>query len=163
MRLRDNPTVEVTRRLPCPPERAWELVTDIELPVRAAGELQEVQWLDGASSVAVGARFGGRNANDDLGEWHTVSTVTEVDPGRRWVWSVGPEAAEPWAYWGFEVEPARDGSLVRQWAKIGDGESPLAGFVARMPEKEGRIVEQRLGVWRHGMESNLDHLAALFD
>ncbi|MFT3661181.1 MAG: SRPBCC family protein [Gordonia sp. (in: high G+C Gram-positive bacteria)] len=163
MRLRDNPTVEVTRPLDCSPERAWELVTDIELPVRAAGELQGIEWLDGATAVAVGARFRGRNSNDALGEWHTVSTVIEVEEGRRWVWAVGPDDDEPWAYWAFEVEPARDGCLVRQWARIGDGRSPLAGFVERMPEKEGRIVQQRLEVWRRGMAANLAALDASDD
>jgi len=156
MRLRDNPTVEVSRKVACSPERAWELVTDITLPTRVDGELQRVEWLDGASEVAPGARFRGYNENAELGQWQTDATIVDVEDGRRWVWSVGPADAEPWAYWGFEVDPARDGSIVRQWAKIGDGDSPFAGFVAAAPDKEARIIEGRLAVWRAGMESNLD-------
>ncbi|WP_068154318.1 SRPBCC family protein [Rhodococcus phenolicus] len=154
MRLRDTPTVEVTRRLACSPERAWELVTDIELPTRAEGELQRAEWLDGAAGVAVGARFRGHNASTQMGEWHTEPEVVEVEDGRRWVWRVGPADA-PIALWGFEVDTDREGVVVRQWAKMCDGRSPLSEFIAQHPDKEGRIVEHRLSVWHTAMTANL--------
>ncbi|MFC0316272.1 SRPBCC family protein [Gordonia phosphorivorans] len=160
MRLRDNPIIEVSRKLDCTPERAWELVTDITLPTSADGELFAAEWLDDADAVAVGARFVGHNRNDTLGEWSTTSVITEVEDGRRWVWSVGPEDAQPWAVWGFEVEPAREGSIVRQWARFGAGDSPLRGFIDAQPEKEARIISGRMAVWQAGMEANLDVVAA---
>ncbi|KXP00120.1 SRPBCC family protein [Tsukamurella pseudospumae] len=158
MRLRDNPTVEVSRVLNCSPEQAWEFVTDIALPTIVDGELERAEWLDGATGVAEGARFRGYNSNEQLGQWTTDSVVVEVEDGRRWVWAVGPEGAAPWATWGFEVDPSRQGAIVRQWARVGDGASPFAAVVAAQPEKEGRIVDYRLGVWRAGMEANLDEL-----
>ncbi|MDH6281494.1 SRPBCC family protein [Prescottella agglutinans] len=160
MRLRDTPTVEVVERLSCSPELAWALVTDIELPARTDGELQRVEWLDGATGVAVGARFRGYNANPQMGEWHTEPEIVEVEDGRRWVWCVGPVEA-PVAVWGFEVEPAGDGVVVRQWAKAGIGRSPLSDFIAQHPDKEGAIVAHRMGVWRDGMAANLAMLAQL--
>ncbi|HET8992859.1 MAG TPA: SRPBCC family protein [Rhodococcus sp. (in: high G+C Gram-positive bacteria)] len=157
MRLRDTPTVEVTGTLPCTPERAWALVTDIELPTRAEGELQRAEWLDGASGVSVGARFRGHNHSSQMGEWHTEPEVVEVEDGRRWVWRVGtPEA--PIALWGFEVDPADDGALVRQWAKVGPGKSPFSDFIEQHPDREGEIVAYRLGVWRDSMTANLSLL-----
>ena len=81
MRLRDNPTVEVSRRLDFSPERAWQLVTDITLPTRCDGELQRVEWLDGADHVAVGARFRGHNSDPQIGEWYTDSEIIELPPG----------------------------------------------------------------------------------
>ncbi|WP_461166836.1 SRPBCC family protein [Tsukamurella serpentis] len=159
MRLRDNPTVEVTRTLNCSPARAWDLVTDITLPTGVDGELRRVEWLDGATGVVEGARFRGYNRNEQLGEWTTDSVVVEVEDGRRWVWAVGPRDSEPWATWGFEVDPSRQGAVVRQWARFGDGASPFAAAVATQPEQEGRIVAYRLGVWRAGMEANLAELA----
>lgn len=162
MRLRDTPTVEVARTLPCSPEHAWALVTDIELPTRADGELQRVEWLDGASEVSVGAQFRGHNQSDQLGQWHTESEVVEVEDGRRWAWRVGPVEA-PIALWGFEVDPAEDGAIVRQWAKMCLGRSPLSDFIEQHPDKESAIVAHRLGVWRDGITANLsllEHLAA---
>ena len=44
MRVRDLPTVEVSTRLSIEPTHAWDLVTDIALPTRAAGELHAVTW-----------------------------------------------------------------------------------------------------------------------
>ncbi|MFD4292421.1 SRPBCC family protein [Rhodococcus sp. NPDC058505] len=162
MRLRDTPTVEVTERLTCSPERAWALVTDIELPTRTDGELQRVEWLDGATGVAVGARFRGHNANTVMGEWQTESEVVEVENGRRWVWRVGA-AESPIALWGFEVDGGDSGAVVRQWAKVGTGASPLSEFIDRHPEQEAVILEHRMSVWRDGMAANLAALTRLAD
>ncbi|EGD55336.1 SRPBCC family protein [Gordonia neofelifaecis] len=160
MRLRDSPTVEVSRELRCAPEHAWQMVTDISLPTRAPGELQRVEWLDGADAVTVGARFSGHNRNEQMGDWQTISVITEVEPGRRWVWTVGPDSKAPFASWGFEVDPMRDGTIVRQWARIGDAESPFKTFIDAHPDREGEIIAFRLGVWQRAMEANLAVLEA---
>ncbi|NLE82394.1 MAG: SRPBCC family protein [Rhodococcus sp.] len=160
MRLRDTPTVEVSEQLTCSPEHAWSLITDIELPTRNDGELQRVEWLDGATGVAVGARFRGYNANPQLGEWETESEIVEVEDGRRWVWCVG-STKSPFAYWGFEVDPHKDGAVVRQWAKVGTGRSPFSDFIDQHPDKEGAIVAHRMSVWRDGMAANLAELEQL--
>lgn len=159
MRYRDQPTVEVTRVLPWSPEISWERVTDIALPTRTSTELHKVEWLDGATHVEAGARFRGHCKHHALGEWSTECTVVEVDPGSRWVWQVdGPDGAS--ATWGFEVEPSRQGSLVRQWGRMGPGPSGLTFAILATPEKEGRIVARRLAEWAENMQATLDHLAA---
>ncbi|GAA4823246.1 SRPBCC family protein [Tomitella cavernea] len=160
MRLRDNPTIEVSIRLPCSTERAWELVTDIELPTRADGELQKAHWLDGADGVAIGARFRGYNRNPQIGEWHTEPEVSEVEDGRRWVWRVGPAEA-PVTLWGFEVDADGDGTVVRQWVKIGSGTSPLSDLIAQHPDDEGTILARRMAAWRAGMSANMALLEEL--
>lgn len=160
MRLRDNPTAEVSTRLPCSGEQAWELVTDIELPARTDGELQSAEWLDGADGVAVGARFRGYCGNPQLGEWFTEPEVVEVEDGRRWVWRIGP-ADDPIAVWGFEVDTDRDGTIVRQWAKACTGLSPLSEFIRQHPDSEGRILARRMAAWRAGMTANMTLLEEL--
>ncbi len=161
MRMRDNPTVEVTERLACTPEQAWRLVTDIELPARADGELQRAEWLDGATGVAVGARFRGHNANDAMGEWHTDPEVVEVEDGRRWVWRIG-SADDPVTQWGFEVHSdGAGGAVVRQWAKVGTGPSPFKDAIDAHPDHEAQILESRMAVWRDGMAANLALLKRL--
>ena len=30
-----------------------------------------------------------------------VAVITDVEPGRRWVWAVSADGGEPWAHWGF--------------------------------------------------------------
>ena len=79
----DTPTVAAEIHIEAPPERVWRLVSDIFLMPELSAELQEVAWLDGVTGPAVGHRFTGRNAHPAMGEWATVSTVTECDPPRR--------------------------------------------------------------------------------
>ncbi len=84
MRLSDNPTVEVVERLACSPEQRgrWSPTSSFP-PVRTAN-CKRVEWLDGATAVAVGARFRGHNADPRIGEWQTESEIAEVEDGRRW-------------------------------------------------------------------------------
>ena len=162
MRYRDQPTLEVTERVRCDVQTAWDLVTDLELPVRCSPELQAVQWLGDADRVRVGARFQGTNHNDAIGTWDVECEVAEVeDQGdvRRWVWNVlaGDGVG---ASWGFEVEPASDGVLVRQWGRVGPAPTGLSAAIAEHPELEGRILARRLGDWEQGMRANLDYIKA---
>ncbi|MBS1836697.1 MAG: SRPBCC family protein [Actinobacteria bacterium] len=158
MRYRDCPTVEVVERIATSPDAAWAAVCDISLPTRCGGELQFARWLDDATTPTVGARFEGVNRNEHLGEWTTTSTVVEVEPGRRWVWEVSEPTSLPWSQWGFEVDPLREGVVIRQWARIGPGRSGLNRAIDAMPEREGRIVEVRLAELAEAMRGNLDRL-----
>lgn len=155
MRYRDQPTVEVTQRVRCDVSTAWALVTDINLPTHCSPELQGVDWLDGATGVEVGARFQGRSKHQALGEWSTVCEVVEVEVQRRWVYDVlGSDGVS--ATWAFEVEPASDGVLIRQWGRLGPGPSGLTMAIMALPDKEARIVANRLSEWQENMQANLD-------
>jgi hypothetical protein len=88
-----------------------------------------------------------------------VCQVTEVEDQRRWVYDVGdPEDAS--ATWGFEVEPTSDGVLIRQWARMGPGPSGLTPAIMAMPDKEARIIGNRLAEWQKNMQANLECIRA---
>jgi len=131
------------------------------VPARFSPELQTAEWLGGATGVAVGNRFRGHNKHEALGEWTTESVVSEVDEGRRWVWQVFNLDGEVSASWGFEVEPARDATVIRHWGKMGPAMSGLKGAIESMPEKEGRIVARRLEEWQAGITANLEGIERL--
>lgn len=159
MRYHDQPTIEVTQRVRCDVPTAWRYVTDINLPARCSTELQSVEWLDPDGTLRVGARFRGHSRHEALGEWETVCEVVEVEDQRRWVWNVsGPEGVG--ATWGFEVEPARDGTLIRQWARMGPAPSGLSIGIAAQPDKEARIISRRIAEWQQNMQANLDWIRA---
>ena len=162
MRYRDQPTIEVTQRVHCDVATAWKYVSDITLPARCSAELQTVEWLDGADHVEVGARFRGASQHDAFGAWQTVCEVIEVEEvndQRRWVWNViGADGVG--ATWGFEVDPASDGVLIRQWGRMGPGPSGLTVGIAAQPDKEARIVSRRLAEWQQNMQANLDWIRA---
>ena len=155
MRYRDQPTVEVTQRVRCDVATAWALVTDINLPTHCSSELCGVDWLDGAGTVEVGVRFRGRSKHEAFGDWSTVCEVVEVEDQCRWVYNVtGPEGTS--ATWAFEVEPASDGVLIRQWGRMGPGPSGLTPAIVAQPEKEARIITRRLAEWEKNMQANLE-------
>jgi Polyketide cyclase / dehydrase and lipid transport len=160
VRYRDQPTMEVEERVAADPAVIWALVTDIDLPSRFSDELQRVEWLDGASEVAVGNRFRGTNENVHLGQWQTECTVVEVEPERRWVWEVRAGDAVM-ATWGFELDAGREAVRVRQWARMGPDPSGLNVAIDAMPDKEGRIIANRLREWQRNMAANLRGIKAL--
>jgi hypothetical protein len=160
MRYRDAPTVQGSTVVTAAPERVWDLVTDITLPARFSGELATVEWVRG-DRVVVGGRFRGHNRHPALGEWSTESVIVELEDGRRWVWNVLGPYGDVMASWGFEIDPVRNGTLVRQWGRLGPGRSGLSLAIDRMPEKEGRIIDNRMAEWQAGIEANLRGIAEL--
>jgi ligand-binding SRPBCC domain-containing protein len=150
----DSPVAAVQIRIAAPPERVWDLVSEIALMAELSSELQEVAWLDGATGPAVGHRFTGRNAHPAMGEWETVSTVTECDPPYRFAWAVG-DPAHPAATWRFTLKPDREGTLLEQWYQMGPGRSGLNIAIDAMPDKEQKIVFVRLREHEAAMNHNL--------
>ncbi|MFD3925677.1 SRPBCC family protein [Streptomyces sp. NPDC058614] len=142
-RYKDKPTVEVPIWIEAPPERVWELVSDIELMPSLSTELQSVEWLDPGARPAPGARFVGRSSHEAFGEWATTSHVVEYEPPRVFAWAV-EDPEQPSAIWRFTLEPDNGGTLLRQWMQLGPGRSGLSVAIDRMPEKEQKIVFVRM-------------------
>ena len=156
MRYADGPTTEATARVAAPPRAVWDLVTDPGFLARVSTEMQRASWGEG-DEPGLGARLHGHHRHDAIGEWSTVSTVTGWEPGRLFEWTVEPGGDEgATAVWRFELTPDGDGTVLRQWARMGPGPSGLSQAIERWPDKEERIVEGRLREWRTGMERNLD-------
>ena len=151
----DSPVVAVQILIGAPPERVWDLVSDIGLMAELSPELQGVAWLDGATGPAAGHRFTGRNAHPAMGEWETVSTVTECDPPRRFAWAVG-DAARPSATWRFTLTPDGAGTLLEQWYQMGPARSGLNIAIDAMPDKEQKTVFVRLREHETSMKHNLE-------
>ena len=159
-RYADLPTVEVSTWIDAPPEHVWALVSDIGLMPGLSRELQSVEWLDGVSRPAVGARFVGRSKHDALGEWSTTSYIVELDPGRVLAWAVG-DPEQPSATWRFTLHPGRDGTTLSQWVRLGPGRSGLSIAIDQMPDKEQKIVFVRMREFEQSMTHTLAGLKAL--
>ncbi|GHE90059.1 cyclase [Amycolatopsis deserti] len=156
-RYADTPTVEVRTWIDAPPERVWALVSDIGLMPEMSDELRSVEWLDGATGPAPGARFVGRSKHDALGEWAATSQVVECEPPRVFAWAVG-DPDEPSATWRFRVEPRDGGTELSQWMRLGPGRSGLSLAIDRMPDKEQKIVFVRMREFERNMAATLERL-----
>jgi uncharacterized membrane protein len=159
-RYADNPTVQVQTWIGASQRRVWELVSDIELMPTMSQELQSVEWLDGASEPAVGAKFIGRSKHESLGEWATTSHVIECEPQRVFAWAV-EDPANPTAIWRFRLEPENGGTELSEWMQMGPARSGLSFAIDRMPEKEQKIVFVRMREFEQNMAATLAHIKKL--
>src|SRR5882757_2512928 len=159
-RYADNPTVQVQTWIGASPGRVWELVSDIELMPTMSQELRSVEWLDGASEPAVGAKFIGRSKHESLGEWATTSHVIECEPERVFAWAV-EDPANPTAIWRFRLEPKNGGTELSEWMQMGPARSGLSFAIDQMPEKEQMIVFVRMREFEQNMAATLAHIKKL--
>jgi hypothetical protein len=159
-RYADTPAVEVRIWIDAVPARVWELVSDIGLMPAMSPELQSVEWLDGATGPATGARFAGRSRHEALGEWESTSCVVEFEPERVFGWAVG-DPAEPAALWRFRLAPKDGGTELFEWVQMGPGRSGLSVAIDRMPDKEQKIVFVRMREFERNMTGTLERIKAL--
>jgi hypothetical protein len=159
-RYADTPTVETRIWIDAPPERVWALVSDVTLMPGMSQELQAVQWLDGATEAALGARFIGRSRHEALGEWSTTSYVVEFEAGRVFGWAV-EDPQHPSARWRFRLDPADGGTELSQWMQLGPARSGLSLAIDRMPDKEQKIVFVRMREFERNMTATLAQIKKL--
>lgn len=97
-------------RVAAAPEVVWALVSDLSRMGEWSPETSTVEWLDGASAPAVGARFRGSNRNGSRA-WSTVCTITTYDPPREIAWRVSAYGLRV-SRWGYRVDADGEGGTV---------------------------------------------------
>jgi uncharacterized protein YndB with AHSA1/START domain len=161
LRYADGPSTEASIDIAAPPERVWELVSDLQLPARFSTEFQGAELLGGATDPAVGARFVGRNHHPAIGSWETTSTITAFDPPTVIAYEVEGEDGRPSAAWRFSLQPTAGGTRLTQWMRMGPGRSGINPAIEAMPDKESKILHRRLAEHRANMEATLAGIKAL--
>jgi uncharacterized protein YndB with AHSA1/START domain len=156
--LADEPGTWAEVVVAAPPDRVWELVTDIELPARFSEEFVGASWV--GEGPALGASFVGRSFHPATGEWEAESFVDVYEEGRRFGWAT-VDPANPGSRWRFELEPVAEGTRLRFAMSIGPGPSGLSIAIEARPDKEPRILERRLTEHHANMERTLEGIAAL--
>lgn len=97
-----------------PPERVWEVVSDVTQIGRYSPETVAAEWLDGATGPEVGARFRGKVKRNGRGPTYwTTCKVVECEPPRRFAFAVVYKD-EPMNVWRYELEPSGDGTDVTE-------------------------------------------------
>jgi len=160
VRFADGPSVAVEVYVDASPGRVWPLVTDVALPARFSREYVGGVWQEGASEPELGARWTGRNRHPVIGEWEVTCTVVECEPERVFAWAVN-DLERPSATWKFELEPQDQGTRLRQSARLGPGPSGLTWAIERAPDKEERIIANRLDDLQRNMLATVNGIKAL--
>ncbi len=135
-----------------PPERVWDLVTDLDRMGDWSPECYRCSWMDGGTGPRVGARFKGWN-RQDLGpipvKWTTVSTVTESERGRAFAFTTKQSGAT----WAYSFEATADGGTHVVETRT-DGDKPLVAKVFH------KVMPGRDRILTDGMEATLERVKA---
>src|SRR5882762_1657008 len=104
----------VTVHMAAPPEKVWDLVSDVTKIGRYSPETFEAEWLDGAAGPAVGARFRGHVKRNGKGPTYwTTCSVTACEPNKEFAFGVG-KPGKAMNVWGYRLEPSGDGTDVTE-------------------------------------------------
>jgi uncharacterized protein YndB with AHSA1/START domain len=113
--MSDEMHESVTVHMAAPPERVWDLVSDVTRIGRYSPETFGAEWIEGATGPALGARFRGHvNRNRRGIKYSTTCTVTACEPGRKFAFGVGAAGKPPTSVWGYEIAPADGGCDVTE-------------------------------------------------
>ncbi len=142
--------IKLTRTVAAPPQRLWEVVTDLDSVSRHISGISRIERLDGGNGFEVGTRWRetrtmfGREATEEM-------EVTGLEPGRSYTVEADGRGAHYRSV--FTVEPHPDGSrLTTTFA--GQPRGALARVLAATI---GRLFE---GATRKALQRDLDEMAA---
>jgi uncharacterized protein YndB with AHSA1/START domain len=103
--------------VPATPAEVYAVLTDVTRIADWSHECRGAEWLDGASSAEVGARFRGSNLVDRFG-WSRVCTITEAEPVRRFAYRTAGGMPPDSTQWTFDLVPEGSGTRIRQRYRI---------------------------------------------
>ena len=154
------PGVTVEVDIAAPPERVWDLVSDINISARFSNEFQGAEWVD-SDGPREGASFIGHNKRTDVNrEWDTTSWVVACDPPRVFAWNVN-DRDDPSAQWRFDLEKIPGGTRLRQRLVIGPRLSATGHAMKENPDRAEKILADRQEQHRGNMALNLQGIKGI--
>jgi len=149
----------VTVHMTAPPERVWELLSDVTRIGSFSPETFEAEWLDGATAPALGARFRGHVKRNGKGPvYWTTCTVTECVPPATFAFGVGAPGKPPLNVWRYDIVAAGDGCDVTEsftlrrtwwlrlyWALLGwaRGKTNLQGMHTTLERMKAEVEREQ--------------------
>ncbi len=144
---------QTSLRIAAPPQRIYDLVTDVAGMGRLSPECTGGRWLDDATGPAVGARFKGTNKRGFV-RWSTTNTVVAAEPGV--VFSF--ETKDSGTRWTYRFEADGDGTIVTESREAFRERPALARFFSKLLLGG---VEEHDTEMREGMAATLRRLKDL--
>jgi uncharacterized protein YndB with AHSA1/START domain len=145
----------VTVHIAAPPERVWDLVSDVTRIGEFSPETFEAEWLEGATGPAVGAKFRGHVKRNGKGPVYWVTcTVLVSEPGREFTFGTAGRS-EPLNVWSYRLEPNGDGTDVTESFTLAN-KLALRAYWALLGWTRGRTN-------RNGMQTTLERMKAVVE
>ena len=101
-----------SRDIAAPPEKVWELVSDVARMGEWSPENQGGSWVKGFDGPTLGAVFKGNNKNG-VRRWSTLCTVVACEPGKEFEFAVTSGPLEV-ANWRYDLEQTQTGCRVTE-------------------------------------------------
>jgi hypothetical protein len=117
-------TDTVDRYIEASPEALYDLIADVTRTPEITPDIVKVEWLDGATGPALGARFKAINKQGRGPNWSNKPIITVLEPGREIAW----ERTEPFGgtvEWRYRFEPEGSGTRITESYRV---VKPLALF-----------------------------------
>lgn len=143
--------VSVQMEIATPADVLYRMVADLPRMGEWSPECERVEWVDGATTASVGARFTGHNRAGSR-QWSTHGTVTSAAPGREFAFEVRSVLNLPVAKWTYRFADAaagrcivtestedRRGALIRLVGRLATG---ISDREARNRETMTRTLER---------------------
>jgi nitroreductase len=157
--LADGPGTVVEVDIDAPPNAVWKYVSDIGFPARFSDEFLGARWADDVEGPAIGAEFIGRNTHPAIGEWEVSCFVDEYEVDREFGW-ITSDRDDPGARWRFELSSIAGATRLRFSVIIGPGRSGITMAIGAMPDKEPKILANRIREHRENMQRVIEGIAA---
>ena len=145
--------VSVSRDIHAPPDRVWDLVSDLPRMGEWSPENTGGAWRGGAVGPAVGARFKGTNARGRR-RWSTLAIVTDCQPARRFAFDVRAGGMRV-GTWRYDLEAIDQGCRVTE--TFADTRGRTITFLGTLVSG----VSDRATHNRAGMKTTLANLATV--
>lgn len=146
-------SVSVDVEVDAPPDRIYQLVSDLPRMGEWSPECVRCDWVGGATGPAPGARFKGRNRRG-IYRWSTNGEVVEVEPGKGLAFDIS-FLGLPVARWRYSIEALGDdrARVIETW-------EDRRGRAMKLIGAAGTGVRDREEHNRAGMAETLQRIRA---
>ncbi len=137
---------EVSIDISAPPEKVYDLVSDVTRMGEWSPECARCEWTDEAVGPAVGARFKGHNKRG-LMRWSNTPMVTAADPGKLFAFSrTAPGAGE--VVWRYEMAPSDGGTTLTESYEVVRPANQVMSLMTRimLPGDRGKHLHDDMQV-----------------
>jgi uncharacterized protein YndB with AHSA1/START domain len=108
-RRRDAVSIDIA----APPEKVYDLVSDITRMGEWSPECYRCEWTKGATGPAVGARFKAKNKGGRGPSWFNTPEVTAAEPGREFAFNRSGPGVGSYT-WRYVLEPIPTGTKLTE-------------------------------------------------
>jgi uncharacterized protein YndB with AHSA1/START domain len=150
-RRNDSVSIDIA----APPERVYELVSDITRMGEWSPECYRCTWTKGATGPAVGARFKAKNKGRRGPSWSSTPVVTVADSGRAFAFNRSGPGIGSYT-WRYDFEPIPTGTRLTESF---EAERPLSKAMSWITMKWTGSADRDADL-HEGMLTTLSHIKA---